>query len=68
MLLVMLDKARYGMKGVKGKDSKGQGTGGSVVKSITEHYGGDYDIYTKDASGKLFTVVDIKLPIYQEDE
>ena len=63
-----MDKARYGMKGVKGKDSKGQGTGGSVVKSITEHYGGDYDIYTKDASGKLFTVVDIKLPIYQEDE
>lgn len=63
-----MDKARYGMKGVKGKDSKGLGTGGSVVKSITEHYGGDYDIYTKDAGGKLLTVVDIKLPIYQEDE
>ena len=63
-----MDKARYGMKGVKGKDSKGQGTGGSVVKSITEHYGGDYDIYTKDADGKQLTVVDIKLPIYQTDE
>lgn len=63
-----MDKARYGMKGVKGKDSKGQGTGGSVVKSVTEHYGGDYDIYTMDADGKVITVVDIKLPIYQEDE
>ena len=63
-----MDKARYGMKGVKGKDSQGQGTGGSVVKGITEHYGGDYDIYTKGTDGKQFTVVDVKLPIYQEDE
>lgn len=63
-----MDKDRYGMRGVKGKDSKGQGTGGSVVKSITEHYGGDYDIYTQDAGDKQLTFVDVKLPIYKEDE
>jgi hypothetical protein len=63
-----MDKDRYGMRGVKGKDSKGQGTGGSVVKSITEHYGGDYDIYTQDAGDKQLTFVDVKLPIYKGDE
>ena len=63
-----MDKARYGMKGVKGKDSEGQGTGGYVVKSIVEHYGGDYDVFTRDWAGRTLTDVIIKLPIYRGDE
>lgn len=63
-----MDKARYGMKGVKGKDSEGQGTGGYVVKSIVEHYGGDYDVFTREWAGKTLTDVIVKLPIYLEDE
>ncbi len=63
-----MDKARYGMKGVKGKDSEGQGTGGYVVKSIVEHYGGDYDVFTREWAGETLTDVIIKLPIYREDE
>lgn len=65
-----MDKERYGMRNVKGKDSKGQGTGGYVVKSITEHYGGEYDVYveTVDADGAELTNVLVKLPIYRDDE
>jgi signal transduction histidine kinase len=63
-----MDKARYGMKGVKGKDSEGQGTGGYVVKSIVEHYGGDYDIIKREWAGRILTDVIIKLPIYRGDE
>ncbi len=63
-----MDKARYGMKGVKGKDSEGQGTGGYVVKSIVEHYGGDYDVFTREWAGRTLTDVIVKLPIYLEDE
>ncbi len=63
-----MDKARFGMKGVKGKDSEGQGTGGYVVKSIVEHYGGDYDIFKRVWAGRTLTDVIIKLPIYRGDE
>lgn len=65
-----MDKIRYGMRNVKGKDSKGQGTGGYVVKSITEHYGGDYDVYVEavDVDGAELTNVLVKLPIYRDDE
>lgn len=63
-----MDKARYGMKGVKGKDSEGQGTGGYVVKSIVEHYGGDYDVLKRKWAGRTLTDVIIKLPIYRGDE
>lgn len=63
-----MDKDHYGMKGVKGRDSKGNGIGGSIVKGITEHYGGDFDIFTREDHGKLLTDVIVKLPIYKGDE
>lgn len=64
-----IDKERYGMRLVKGKESKGQGTGGYVVKSIVEHYGGDYDVYVERLDdGAELTFVDVKLPICCEDE
>lgn len=64
-----IDKERYGMRLVKGKESKGQGTGGYVVKSIVEHYGGDYDVYVEKLDdGAELTFVDVKLPICCEDE
>lgn len=63
-----LDKVRYGMKGERGKDSDGSGTGGYIVKSITEHYGGDYDVFSEQFAGIWFTHVIVKLPIYQDNE
>lgn len=63
-----MTKERYGMKGVKGKGSDGEGKGGYIVKSVTEHYGGDYDVYSQQFAGMWFTHVIIKLPIYQDNE
>ena len=63
-----MTKERYGMKGVKGKGSDGEGKGGYIVKSITEHYGGDYDVYSQQFAGMWFTHVIVKLPIYQDNE
>ena len=54
-----LNKMRYGIKGEKAGQAAGTGLGGSVVKSIVEHYKGDYDVFT---DGK-WTVVRIYLPI-----
>lgn len=58
-----INKDRYGIEGMKSGDSKGSGIGGYVVKSITEHYGGDYDIFSRDSSGEMLTYVIVKLPI-----
>jgi len=63
-----MTKERYGMKGVKGKGSDGEGKGGYIVKSITEHYGGDYDVFSQQFAGMWFTHVIVKLPIYQDNE
>lgn len=63
-----LTKERYGMKGEKGVDSDGSGIGGYIVKSITEHYGGDYDVYSERIAGMWFTHVIVKLPIYYDNE
>lgn len=63
-----LDKERYGRKGEKGPDSDGSGSGGYIVKSITEHYGGDYDVYSEQFAGMWFTHVIVKLPIYHDNE
>lgn len=64
-----MDKDRYGTKGVKGVDSDGSGTGGYIVKSIVQHYGGDFDIFSTKFANMDFTNVIVKLPIYiKEDE
>lgn len=63
-----INKDRYGIEGVKSGDSKGSGIGGYVVKSIAEHYGGDYDIFSRDSAGEMLTYVIIKLPIYLGNE
>ena len=63
-----INKERYGIEGEKSGDSKGTGIGGYVVKSIAEHYGGDYDIYSRDSAGEMLTYVIVKLPIYLGNE
>lgn len=63
-----MDKARYGTKGAKGADSDGSGTGGYIVKSITQHYGGDFDIFSSKFAGMDFTNVIVKLPIYRKED
>lgn len=63
-----IDKERFGIDGVKSGDSDGSGTGGFVVKSIAEHYGGDYDIFSRDSAGEKLTYVIVKLPIYLGNE
>ena len=54
-----MDKNRYGLLGEKAGITGGSGRGGYVVKSIVEHYHGDYDVFM---DGEI-TVVRILLPI-----
>ena len=54
-----LNKKRYGIKGEKAGITAGTGLGGNVVKSIVEHYKGDYDIFMDGE----WTVVRVYLPI-----
>ena len=54
-----LNKMRYGIKGEKAGQTAGSGLGGNVVKSIVEHYKGDYDVLTEGE----WTVIRIYLPI-----
>lgn len=54
-----LNKMRYGIKGEKAGKNAGTGLGGSVVKSIVEHYKGDYDVFMDGD----WTVIRIYLPI-----
>ena len=54
-----MNKLRFGIKGEKAGKSAGTGIGGSVVKSIVDHYKGDYDIFMDNN----WTVVRILLPI-----
>lgn len=55
-----LDKFRYGLKGEKGAKSKGSGLGGYRVKSITKHFGGDYDVFCHKANG--LTTIRVTFP------
>lgn len=54
-----MNKARYGIKGEKAGLRSGTGYGGYIVKSIANHYGGDYDVLCEN--GK--TTIRIYLPI-----
>lgn len=54
-----LNKLRYGIKGEKAGQTAGTGLGGNVVKSIVEHYKGDYDVFMDGE----WTVIRIFLPI-----
>lgn len=57
-LPVGMTKDRYGLKGEKAGANAGTGSGGYIVRSIVEHYGGDYDVFTKDG----ITTIRIYLP------
>ena len=54
-----MNKMRYGIKGEKAGQNAGTGLGGSVVKSIVEHYKGDYDVFMEGD----WTVIRVYLPI-----
>lgn len=54
-----MTKERYGIRGEKAGATAGTGSGGFIVKSIVNHYGGDYDVFTKDG----ITTIRIYLPI-----
>lgn len=63
-----MDKVRYGTKGAKGVNSDGSGRGGYIVKNITQHYGGDFDIFSTKIANMYFTNVIVKLPIYRKED
>ena len=54
-----MNKMRYGIKGEKAGQTAGTGLGGSVIKSIVEHYKGDYDVFMDGH----WTVIRVYLPI-----
>ena len=54
-----MDKEHYGIRGVKAGTTGESGNGGYIIKSIVTHYGGDYDIFTKNG----ITTIRIYLPI-----
>ena len=58
-----MDKQRYGILGEKAGATGKTGRGGYVVKSIVEHYHGDYDVFMDDQN----TVVRVLLPISKEN-
>lgn len=60
-----MDTARFGMKNVKSVDSDGTGNGGYIVKTISQHYGGDYEISSYQSTGVNYTRVIVKLPIFR---
>lgn len=61
-----MDKFRYGLKGEKGAKSKGSGLGGYRVKSITRHFGGDYDVFCNRIHNS--TTIRISFPKYNAYE
>ena len=54
-----MNKMRYGIKGEKAGQTGGTGLGGSIVKSIVEHYKGDYNVFMDGD----WTVIRVYLPI-----
>lgn len=54
-----MTKSRFGIKGEKAGLTAGTGSGGYIVKSIVNHYGGDYEIFCKEG----ITTVRVFLPI-----
>lgn len=54
-----MNKMRYGIKGEKAGQTAGTGLGGSIVKSIVEHYKGDYNVFMDGD----WTVIRVYLPI-----
>jgi signal transduction histidine kinase len=59
-----VDKKRFGIRGEKAGITGGTGKGGYIVKSIAEHYKGDYDIFMDEEN----TVVRIFLPIAKQND
>lgn len=63
---VGMDKFRYGLKGEKGAKSSGSGLGGYRVKSITRHFGGDYDVFCNGVHN--LTTIRVYFPKYNAYE
>ena len=59
-----MDKNRFGLLGEKAGATGRTGQGGHIVKSIVEHYKGDYDIFMEGEN----TVVRILFPILKNNE
>lgn len=57
-----MNKERYGMLGEKAGITGGTGRGGYVVKSVVEHYNGDYDVFMDGEN----TVIRVLLPISKQ--
>lgn len=56
-----MDRVAYGLLGEKAGANAGSGQGGHIVKRITEHYKGDYDVMCDGC----VTTIKILLPMYQ---
>lgn len=57
-----MTKERFGIRGEKAGMTGGSGIGGYIIKSIINHYGGDYDVFTESG----ITTIRIFLPISEQ--
>lgn len=60
-----MDTLRYGIDGERGQESDGLGKGGSIVKSIVEHFKGKYEVFNEPESPFPVGIL-IKLPKYDD--
>ena len=58
-----MNKMRFGLRGEKAGQTGGTGNGGYIIKSIVEHYKGDYDVFMDGDD----TVIRVLLPISREN-
>jgi signal transduction histidine kinase len=57
-----MNKMRFGLRGEKAGKTGRTGNGGYIIKSIVEHYKGDYDVFMDGDD----TVIRVLLPILRE--
>lgn len=60
-----MTKERYGILGEKAGKSGNTGVGGYIVRTVLEHYQGDFEINTKETPTGIWNTVSVYLPIYK---
>ena len=60
-----MNKMRFGLRGEKAGNTGGTGNGGYIIKSIVEHYKGDYDVFMYGNNPVIRVVLPISRVSYE---